>query len=172
MSISIRDQKILNDFPKTQPALQRLGEVPSNANMPLGDFLVAATSMASYKCTYSFAKNGAIPSATSVIIDTAQLPVGAIISSLVMEVITPIAQGTASPVGFNLCNSTGSGSQVTFQSIPAADFASAGIKQYVPSTVLKASSANRSIGLASLQPSTAGVVNFYVTYVNPAQAAK
>lgn len=170
MSISIRDQKILNEFSKTQPALQRTGEPPANVNLKIGDAFVIATSMSTFMFQYSFAKNGAIGLATPY--DFTQMPVGAIITSVTMEVISPIVQGTPASLIVSITNTAGTGVAVVVIST-TTDFSTVGIKNYpLSGGVSKGTAAQKCISLGSTQPNTAGIANFYISYINPVQLPK
>lgn len=170
MAITKRDQAILNAFPNTQIALQRIGDNPAVSGIPLGDQIAEGTSTGSEIASYSFAAQGG--AIGTKVLSSRAIPAGAIITHVITEVVTAVTPNTTLTASFSLTNATG-GSPSVLQSYAVAGLSTVGLTQTMLAAPVKATSAVNSLSLSiAAAPATAGVVNFYVLYVNPVQAAK
>jgi hypothetical protein len=176
MSISIRDQKILNDFPKTYTELQRPGELSPNATPKIGDYCVDGTSKITFTTSYSFAKDGPFSLSNNVYLDSSKLPAGVMLTSIIMEVVSPVTFSAAGSILLGLTTKPATGIQLLLPSVPIADYGSVQIKQYPLIGIINLVSSQFkyiSIFASATGPvSTGGILNFHMTYSNPKQLLK
>jgi hypothetical protein len=165
MAISKSDQALLNKFPDTQPALRRSSStlIPDKSGVPLGDMILEGTGMGCKMVSWSFASQGGAVS--TIVLGRDIIPVGSIISTIIVEVITGVTAGVAN---IQLTNSTGGGA-ITLLNIPNTDWAAAGFKNYMASPA-KATSVLDNIAINFTTAATAGAANIYISYMNPVQA--
>lgn len=167
MAILSSDKTLLNNFPKTQPALQRTSSTlpPDSSGIPLGDMINEASGAGSKSASWSFAANGGAGTTTIVLAKDA-IPAGAIISTVILEVKTAITGDSTPTATIQLATNAGATPVGIVAAIPNADLIATGFKNYM-AIPMRANSAIDSICIRFSAAVTAGAVNVFVSYLNP-----
>ena len=168
MAITKRDQLILNKFSDTQIGLQRIGDLPSKASIPMGDMLAEGTSYSSKQAVYSFAIQGGALGAK--VLAASVIPAYATIDKVIVKVQSAVAPNTGLTAVLNLVSGA---STVQLQAFAAGGLSTVGNTQSLLAAPVDVGSQGGSISLSIAGAvATAGVVTFIVSYACPVQQAK
>jgi hypothetical protein len=168
MAISKRDQKILNKFPETQIALQREGDLPSKASIPLGDIMFEGSSYSSKLVTYSFAVNGGAIGAK--VLAAGIIPAYSVIDKVIVKVQSAVAPNTVLTASLSVVSG---GTTTQLQAFAAGSLSTVGNTQSLLAAPVDVGSQAGNIVLnIAGSAATAGVVSFIIVYANPVQLAK
>jgi hypothetical protein len=168
MAITKRDQVILNKFPESQIALQRIGDLPSKASLPLGDMIAEGTSHGSKQAVYSFAVNGGTIGAK--VLASAVIPAYSTIDKVIVKVQSAVAPNTGLTATLNLVSGA---STTQLQAFAAGGLSTVGNTQSLLAAPVDVGSQAASLSLSIAgAAATAGVVTFIVSYACPVQQAK
>lgn len=169
MTIAKRDQDLLNNFPDSQIGLQRPGELPSSAGIPLGDILAETSSYGAKQGVYSFAVQGGSIGVKPLTCPFL-IPAYSTIDKVIVRVQTAVAPNTGLTAVLNVI---AGGTTTALQSFVAGGLSTVGSTQsLIAAPVYIGSQPGRLALTLAGAAATAGIVTFIVTYTSTVQLPK